>query len=224
LEACLERWPMIPHGVTASVGTGRVDAYDGELADLVARMDAPYFSDHLCYTSIAGHESFDLLPLPFTHEAIDAVAMRARTVKRRVGRPMLLENITYYAEMPGAQMREHEFLQKALEASGCGILLDLNNLYLNARNHREDPSALLARMPLEHVGQIHLAGFIQEGDILLDTHSRAISDSVWRLYRETLQRTGPVPTLIEWDQGIPSLDAVIDEADKARAIMNEFNP
>jgi uncharacterized protein len=220
LDACLERWPIIPHGVTASVGTKRLDAYDDALAELMQRTGSPYFSDHLCYTSLAGHESFDLLPLPFTHESIDAVAARASEVRARVGKSMLLENISYYAIMPGSQMQEHAFLVQALEASGCGLLLDLNNLYLNARNHGEDPQALLARIPFGKVGQIHLAGHIREGDILLDTHSRAIADEVWALYRETLKKTGPVPTLIEWDQQIPSLDAVLDEADKARAVMN----
>jgi uncharacterized protein len=221
LDACLERWSMIPHGVAASLGTQRseVNAYDAQLAKLAEHMRARYISDHLCYTSLSGHESFDLLPLPFTHEAIDAVAQRAQQMSERVGRPMILENITYYAVMPGAQMSEDAFLRKALEASGCKLLLDLNNVYLNALNHGEDPQISLARLPLEHVGQIHLAGYMKEGELLIDTHSCEVSEPVWDLYRAALAKTGPVPTLIEWDQDIPSLDAVLDEADRARAIM-----
>jgi uncharacterized protein len=225
LDACLERWPMIPHGVAASMGTERSEAgaYDTQLAKLSEHMQAAYISDHLCYTSLSGHESFDLLPLPFTHEAIDAVAQRAQQMSTRVGRPMLLENITYYAIMPGAQMSEDAFLRRALEASGCKLLLDLNNVYLNALNHGEDPKLALARLPLEHVGQIHLAGYMKEGELLIDTHSCEVSEPVWDLYRAALAKTGPVPTLIEWDQDIPSLDAVLDEADKARAIMTALS-
>ncbi len=219
LDACLERWPIIPHGVAASVGTKRVDGYDACLAALVERIDPPFFSDHLCYSSVGGHESFDLLPLPYTEEAIDAAATRAHALVRRVGRPMLLENITYYAVMPGSQMSEPEFLRRVLDASGCELLLDLQNLYLNARNHGTDPFEALSLLPLDRVRQIHLAGYSTEGELFLDTHSAAVSEPVWSLYRETIARVGPVPTLIEWDQRIPSLDAVLDEADKARAVL-----
>jgi uncharacterized protein len=219
LDACRERWPVVPHGVSASVGTHREDAYDDALAELIERVDALFFSDHLCYASIGGHESFDLLPLPFTDEAVDAAAARARAIAARVGRPLLLENITYYAVMPGSSLTEPEFVARVLEASGCALLLDVNNLYLNAKNHGLDPLEALARMPLDRVRQIHLAGFSTEGDLLLDTHSSAIAEPVWSLYREVVARVGKVPTLIEWDQRIPSLDAVLDEADKARAIL-----
>jgi uncharacterized protein len=221
LDACRERWPIVPHGVAASVGHAPRDAdrYAGALGELVARIDAPFFSDHLCYSSLGGQQSFDLLPLPFTEEAVDAVARRAQELARRVGREMVLENITYYAVMPGSEMPEHAFVCEALEASGCGLLLDLNNLYVNAMNHGEDPRASLSRVPFERVRQIHLAGYSVEDGVLLDTHSAPVSDAVWALYRETIARTGKVPTLIEWDQRIPSLDAVLDEADKARAIL-----
>ena len=219
LDACLERWPIVPHGVAASVGTERTDGYDGSLASLVERVDPAFFSDHLCYAHMQGHESFDLLPLPFTEEAVHAAATRARLIAQRVGRPMLLENITYYAVMPGSTMSEPEFLRRVLDSSGCDLLLDLNNLYLNAINHGQDPCEALAQMPLDRVRQIHLAGYSVEGDLLLDTHSSAIAEPVWSLYRQTVARAGAVPTLIEWDQRIPSLDAVLDEADQARAIL-----
>ena len=119
-------------------------------------------------------------------------------------------------------MRETDFLRAVLDEADCGFLLDLNNLYLNARNHGLDAQALLAELPLERVRQIHLAGFSQQDDILLDTHNTHVSSEVWELYRATLTETGPVPTLIEWDQGIPSLDTVLDEADRARAVQLEM--
>ena len=219
LERCLERWPVIPHGVAASLGTGRDDAYDDALAALVEHTRAPFFSDHLCYSNLGGAESFDLLPLPFTDEAVHVAASRARRLAAHVGRPMILENITYYAEMPGSRLTESAFVNGVLRDSGCGLLLDLGNLYLNAMNHGADPDAALARVPLERVTQIHLAGFTAEGDVLLDTHASAIAAPVWDLYRTVIARVGAVPTLIEWDQRIPSLDAVLDEADKARDFM-----
>lgn len=223
LAACAERWPIIPHGVALSVG-GRdsQEAYLRELKPLLERIDPPFFSDHLCYSSLGGRELFDLLPLPFHEAAIEHVAARARYASEIAGRPLVLENITCYAWMPGGTMDEPAFLSAVLERSGCGLLLDLNNLYLNARNHGLDAHSLLARMPLAAVRQIHLAGYTRDGGLLLDTHSRRICDDVWALYRETIRRLGPVPTLIEWDQDIPSLDEVLDEADRARAIQREL--
>ena len=217
-----ERWPIVAHGVALSVGgPDSFEAYAKALEPLLRRLDPPFVTDHLCYASLGGHQTFDLLPLPFHGDAVEHVAGRAKAAQERLGTPLLLENITYYAEMPESEMDEPAFLRAVLEAAGCGLLLDVNNLYLNAKNHGHDPRAILARMPLEHVRQIHLAGFTREGDVLLDTHSRPVATEVWELYREAMARTGPVPTLIEWDQSIPSLDAVLDEADRARAIQRE---
>jgi uncharacterized protein len=222
LDACAERWPIVPHGVAASVGTQRNDGYDASLATLVRRVNSPFFSDHLCYSSAFGHESFDLLPLPFTEEAVDAAAARARALESCVECPILLENITYYAVMPGSMMTQHAFVRAVLDRANCGLLLDLNNLYLNAINHGEDPMEALAHVPLERVRQIHLAGYSTEGNLLIDTHSTKVSDAVWSLYRKTIATVGRIPTLIEWDQHIPSLDAVLDEADTARTVLDEF--
>jgi uncharacterized protein len=222
LAACAERWPVIPHGVALSVG-GRdpFDDYARELAPLLDRLDPPFFSDHLCYSSLGGRALFDLLPLPFHEASVEHAAARARRASELLGRPLVLENITCYAWMPQGTMDEPTFLTRVLERSGCGLLLDLNNLYLNARNHGLDALALLERLPLGRVRQIHLAGHTREGSLLLDTHSRRVCDEVWSLYREALRRVGPVPTLIEWDQDIPALDVVLDEADRARAILSE---
>jgi uncharacterized protein (UPF0276 family) len=196
------------------------EGYASALAELSRHLDAPFFSDHLCYSSLAGHELFDLLPLPFTELAADRAAANARALSETVGRPLLLENITYYATMPGSEMTEGAFVARVLEASGAGLLLDVNNVYVNARNHGEDPLSLLLSLPLHRVRQIHLAGFTVDGDVYLDTHSSAVAEPVWALYREALIRVGPVPTLIEWDQKIPSLDRVLDEADRARELLS----
>jgi uncharacterized protein (UPF0276 family) len=222
LERCAERWPIVSHGVALSVG-GRdsMDAYVANLRPLLERLQPPFFSDHLCYSTIGGRQTFDLLPLPFHAEAVRHVAQRAREIQERAGYPLLLENITYYAVMPGSEMSEPDFVRTVLEEANVGLLLDVNNLYVNAVNHGTDPIGALDRLPLDRVRQIHLAGFTREGSLLLDTHSRPVADTVWSLYREVLRRAGPVPTLIEWDQSIPSLDAVLDEADRARAILDE---
>jgi uncharacterized protein (UPF0276 family) len=142
-------------------------------------------------------------------------------VAERLGRPLWLENITYYAEMPSTTLREGEFVRAVLEESGCELLLDVNNAYLNALNHGRDPLEVLTELPLERTRQIHLAGHLEENGVLLDTHGSAVAPPVWDLFRETIARVGPVPVLIEWDADIPSLDAVLDEADRARAIIEE---
>lgn len=223
IEQCAERWPIVAHGVALSVGgPDPFITYVDALKPLLRRLDVPFFSDHLCYASIGGHPTFDLLPLPFHDDAVRHVARRARAVEDRLELPLVLENITYYATMPGSEMSEPAFVCAVLEEARCGLLLDLNNLYVNATNHGHDPRAVLAALPLNRVRQIHLAGYTRDGDILLDTHSRKISESVWSLYRDVLEQIGPVPTLIEWDQSIPSLDAILDEADRARGIQCEI--
>ncbi|MEZ4454518.1 MAG: DUF692 domain-containing protein [Nannocystaceae bacterium] len=224
LERVAERWPVIAHGVSTSIaGPDDFDLdYLAGLRRLLDRLDPPFYSDHLCWASAGGRTTFDLLPMPRNPAMVAHVARRARELQDRLGRPLVLENITYYATMPGATMREGEFVGAVLEAAGCGLLLDLNNVYLNARNHGRDPMEDLLALPLERTRQIHLAGFTpDQGGILLDSHARAVADEVWGLYRETLRRLGPVPTLIEWDTDIPALDRVLDEADRARAILRE---
>lgn len=220
LDRCLERWPVVPHGVALSIGGPETnDAYVDALTRLLERVDAPFFSDHLCYASIRGLQTFDLLPLPFCREAVAHAARRAADIQRRCGRPFLLENVTFYAVMPGSTMEEPDFVRAVLEEADVGLLLDVNNLYVNAQNHGTDPWEALDRLPLNRVRQAHLAGHVREAGLLLDTHSRPVVDEVWALYREVIRRAGPVPTLIEWDQAIPGLDAVLDEADRAREIQ-----
>ncbi|HEX9621134.1 MAG TPA: DUF692 domain-containing protein [Polyangiaceae bacterium] len=223
LERALERWPVVSHGVCLSVGGPEpLDTdYLEKLRRLLDRLGTPFFSDHACYERAHGLFFNDLLPLPFTQEAALWAARRAREVAERVERPLVLENITYYAEMPTSVLSEGEFLRLLLEESGCGLLLDVNNVYVNAVNHGRAPRDVLFELPLDRVRQIHLAGHEREDDILLDNHGSAVCDEVWALYREVLERVGPKPTLIEWDTNIPPLDRVLDEADRARDILHD---
>ncbi|WXH32261.1 hypothetical protein WA016_06243 [Myxococcus stipitatus] len=223
LEACRERWPVLPHGVGLDIGGP--DALDVDyvtaLASLVKHVDAPFFSDHLCYSRLDGVYLHDLLPLPFSEAVVEHVVPRVREVMARVGRPFLLENPSYYANMPGGTLSEADFLRHVVEEADCGLLLDVNNVYVNARNHGYDARAFVDALPLERVVQIHLAGHTTYPDVIIDTHGDRVCDDVWSLYRYVLERTGPVSTLIEWDQDIPSMAAVLDEADLARAVVRE---
>jgi len=192
---------------------------------LLDRVNAPWWSEHLCFASNRGLAFHDLFPLPFTEEAVEHVCRRIDAVKRRLDRPLLLENITAYAEMPGGTMEEGAFIAAVLEESDTNLLLDVNNVYVNARNLGRDPLAALRALPLDRVRQIHLAGYTPapapfEG-LLFDTHAAPVSEPVWRLFREALAICGPVPTLIEWDANVPTLDVLLDEADRARAIMED---
>lgn len=214
-----DRWPIVPHGVALSIGNAPPDGYVEKLAALAGRLAPPFLSDHCCYSSIGARNFLDLLPLPRHDEAIARIVTNARSVIAATGRPLVLENITTYAEMPGSTYDEGTFLRRVAEQAGVGLLLDVTNLYLNAVNHGRDPLALLDAFPLEHVRQLHLAGFTSDGEVLLDTHAAPIAAPVWDLYSEVLARCGAIPTLIEWDQHIPALDVVLDEADRARSLM-----
>ena len=227
LERCTERWPIVSHGVSLSLGGP--EPLDRELLahvdSLLARIDAPWWSEHLCFARAGGYVMHDLLPLPFTDEAVRHVASRVRAAQDRIGRPLLLENITYYAEMPGSVLGEGAFIRAVLDETGAGLLLDVNNVYVNAVNHRRDAMTVLRELPLDRVRQIHVAGHTPapppfEG-ILYDTHGAPVAERVWALYREALRLCGPVPTLLEWDTRIPPLGVVLDEADRARAILHE---
>lgn len=222
LEACRERWPLAFHSVSLSVcGAGDFEPFARALGRLVERVKPALVSDHLCISEIRGEPLFDLLPVPHSEPfALHALA-RAKVAEEIIGAPLSLENVTNYAPMPGGTMNEPAFVRRVIEGAGVGLLLDLNNLYLNATNFGLDPHALLDAMPLRRVTQIHLAGHVSDGTRLLDTHSRPVADAVWALYRHALRQTGPVPVLIEWDQEIPSLNAVLDEADRARAILHQ---
>lgn len=219
LERFRDSFALVPHGVGLSVGSSAPAGYLDALVALVAHLDPPWFSDHLCFAFVDGRTWFDLLPLPRHDEAVARAAGNARAAQRAVGRPLILENITTYAQMPGSSLTEAQFLDRVAAEADVGLLLDLNNLYVNAINHGQQPEALLEEFPLGRVRQIHLAGHSREGSVLLDTHAAPVSAPVWDLYVRALKRCGPVPTLVEWDHQIPSLDAVLDEADRARTLL-----
>lgn len=222
-ERCVERWPTVSHSVSLSVGGP--DPLDGGLLDgvraLSRRIEAPFWSDHLCWSSFGGAPLHELLPLPFTDEAAEHVARRVREAEARVETPLVLENATYYVRMPpdgDSAMGEADFLCATLERAGCGLLLDVNNVYVNAQNHGYDARAFIDRMPLERVRQLHLAGHTVEELALIDTHIGPIPEPVWALYRHTLRRAGRlIPTLIEWDAELPPLAVLLGEVDRARA-------
>ncbi|MCB9535976.1 MAG: DUF692 domain-containing protein [Myxococcales bacterium] len=221
LDACRERWPIGVHGVALSLGGPDpldLDLLDG-LAAVLDRVGATAFTEHLCFARAGGENFYDLLPLPFTRAAVDHVAARVRAARERLGCPILLENVSTYAVMPGAEMSEGAFVTAVLEAADCGLLLDVNNVFVNAHNHGTDPLDDLAALPLERAGRIHLAGHTYVDDLAIDNHGAPVIEPVWALYRAALEAAGPVPTLIEWDLHVPPLERVLDEADRARALM-----
>ncbi len=220
LDAIRRRDPVSLHGVPLSIGSTDPlnQSYLQRLKALVDRIDPAIVSDHLCWTGVDGENLHDLLPLPFTEEAVRHIAGRVEQVQAFLGRRILLENVSTYVTYQHSTMPEWEFLTAVAERSGCGILLDLNNIYVNAYNHQFDPCEFLRRIPGELVGQFHLAGHTEMGSYLFDTHSRPVIDPVWALYRDALTRWGPVTTLIEWDEDIPPFPRLAEEADTARAI------
>lgn len=220
LEAIRRRYPVALHGVSLSIGSADPlnETYLSRLKTLADRIEPAIVSDHLCWTGVDGENLHDLLPLPLTEEAVRHVAGRVERVQAVLKRRILLENISTYVTYQHSTMPEWEFLSAVAERSGCGILLDLNNMYVNAFNHQFDPRAYLDHLSSDLVGQFHLGGHTDMGTYLFDTHSRPVIGAVWELYRDALQRWGPVTTLIEWDEDIPSFERLAEEAEQARAI------
>jgi uncharacterized protein len=210
------------HGVSMSLGSAEpVDpGYLRRLKALCDRVAPAIVSDHLCWTRLGGHNSHDLLPLPYTEEAVRVAAGKIRRVQDFLGRRILVENISSYVEHAASRLSEADFLCAVVAEADCGILLDVNNLYVNARNHGLDPVRYLARIPADRVGQMHLAGHEDHGDLVIDTHDHPVAGAVWELYGEAIRLFGPVPTLVEWDARIPSLETVVAEAKRAEEIQN----
>ena len=225
LELARRDYPLSLHGVGLSIGS--IDplsvAYLTRLRELTARFEPTLVSDHLCWSSVGGVYANDLLPLPFTAEAIAHVVSRVQQVQETLGRSILLENVSSYLEYGDSAMPEWTFLAEVAARSGCGILLDVNNIFVSAHNHGFDAQTYLAAIPRDAVREIHLAGFVarqfDDGDILIDTHSAPVAEPVWALYRQALQRFGPTPTLIEWDTDLPPLADLVAEAGKADAML-----
>ncbi len=218
LSRLRERWPVIPHGVTMSIGAvEKLDAdYLTRLKKVVRALDPPYFTDHVCFCKASGLDLHDLLPLPYTREAIAHVVPRIKHVQDTIEKPFALENVSSYLSYKDSEMPEHEFIAELAERADCGILLDVNNVYVSAFNHGFDAAEFIDAIPAERVVQIHLAGHTDKGTYLLDTHSDHVKDEVWALYERAIKRIGPVSTLIEWDDLIPAFDVLAAEAALAK--------
>lgn len=220
LRRVRERHPVALHGVSMSIGSADgVDRdYLARLRLLVDEIEPMLVSDHLCWTRIEGFNSHDLLPLPYTEEALDVVCANIAIAQDMLGRAMLIENPSSYIRFDDAPMSEWEFLDAMCARTGCGLLLDVNNIYVSATNHGFDPLAYLAGVPADRVGQIHLAGHSQGRDLLIDTHDQPVPPQVWALYEKAVARIGSVATMVERDDNIPALDELLDELQIARGI------
>lgn len=222
LEAIAEQYPVVMHGVSMSIGsTDPLDmAYLKALKKLSNDIQPKWISDHICWTSIHGINSHDLLPLPYTDETVTHVAERVAQVQDFLGRRILLENVSSYLSYKDSTMDEWTFLSRVAQEADCLILLDINNIYVSARNHDFDPLAYLEKIDPRRVQQFHLAGHSDYGDYVIDTHDHDIPTSVWTLYQAALKRFGPVSTMIERDANIPDFPELYQELRQAQAMAN----
>jgi uncharacterized protein len=220
LERIRERFPLVMHGVSLSIGgTDPIDEdYLNSVRALAARVEPQWISDHLCWTGIEGKNLHDLLPLPYTEEALRSVALRVGQVQEVLGRQILLENVSSYLSYRSSEMSEWEFLREVAQRADCAILLDINNIYVSSINHGFDPLTYLQAMPRARVRQFHLAGHSDMQGHLIDTHDHPIAPPVWDLYAQAVARFGAVPTMIERDDNIPDLRVLVAELDVAREI------
>lgn len=220
LREVRERYPVALHGVSMSLGSadGLDAAYLARLRALVDEVDPLFVSDHLSWSRIEGFNSHDLLPLPYTREALDVVADNVARAQDALGRAMLIENPSSYIDFAPADMTEWEFLGRLCARTGCGLLLDINNVFVSASNHGFDPLAYLDGIPHAHVRQIHLAGHSCGSELLIDTHDQPVPVPVWKLYAHVLPRLGQVATMIERDDAIPPLRELLAELETARRI------
>ncbi|HVF15179.1 MAG TPA: DUF692 family protein [Acidimicrobiales bacterium] len=220
LEHVAAHRPVVMHGVSLSIGsTDPLDTgYLAKLRALADRVQPAWISDHLCWTGVNGAVAHDLLPMPLTRSSLDHVADRVRAVQDYLGRPLVLENPSTYLEFKASEIPEWEFLGLLAEETGCGLLVDVNNLFVGAYNHGFDPVSYIEGLPADHVVQVHLAGHRDRGSHLLDTHDRPVPDGVWSLYAQAQARTGGVSTLLEWDADIPPFPELVAELDKARDV------
>jgi uncharacterized protein (UPF0276 family) len=219
LEAVRRDYPVVLHGVSLSIGS--VDPLDRRYLDqlraLADAVEPAWVSDHLCWGSAHGMYAHDLLPIPYTEEALAHVTARVAAVQEHLGRRILLENPSSYLALKGAEMSEWEFLAALATRADCGILLDVNNIYVSAHNHGFDPRQYLAGIPGDRVGQIHLAGHTEQGNLLIDTHDGRVRAEVWALYAEAVARFGRRSTMIEWDARVPAFEVLQDELARAEA-------
>lgn len=221
LDRILEQYRVVQHGVSMYFGNAARPNRDHlkKLKRLTRRTHTPWISDHLCWGSVDGRYTHDLLPMPYTWEAVEWTARNIREVQDFVERPVAVENVSSYAEFHASEMTEWEFLSEVVERADCGILLDVNNIYVSSKNHRFDPYTYLDHVPAERVAQIHIAGHTKFEKYILDTHDHPVLDPVWKMYAHAIQRVGRTATLLEWDDRIPSFQEVHREALKANRYL-----
>jgi uncharacterized protein len=221
LDQILDQYRVVQHGVSMYFGSAQPLDRDHlkRIKDLTKHTDTPWLSDHLCWGSVDGRYTHDLLPLPYTFEAVHTTAERIRMVQDYLEIPIAVENVSSYAEYHESEMTEWEFLNEVVHAADCGILLDVNNIYVSSQNHEFDPMEYVNRIPAERVAQIHVAGHSKFEKYVLDTHDHPVLDPVWKLYERAIERCGPTATLLEWDDNIPSFDEVHAEALKANHFL-----
>jgi uncharacterized protein (UPF0276 family) len=226
LDQILEQYQVVQHGV--SMYFGSVDPLNREhlskLKRLARRTRTPWLSDHLCWGSVDGRYTHDLLPMPYTWEAVKVTAEKIRQVQDFVEVPVVVENVSSYAEFHLSEMTEWEFLTEVVEQADCGILLDVNNIYVSSQNHSFDPFTYVNFVPADRVAQIHIAGHSKFEKYILDTHDHPVLPAVWQLYARAIERCGPTATLLEWDDNIPSFEEVHAEALKAEQFLKAATP
>jgi uncharacterized protein len=219
LDQLAERYPIVMHGVSMSIGsTDEVDReYLRKLKVLAARIRAPWVSDHLCWTGVAGQNLHDLLPMVYNEEALRHTVSKVKMVQEILERPLLVENPSAYIEFAASDMTEWEFMARLAEEADCGILLDCNNIFVSSFNHGFDPMEYVEAIPSDRVVQYHLAGHTNNGTHIIDTHSDYVIDAVWKLYQRSIELTGGRATMVEWDDDIPAFEVVHAEVLKAKA-------
>jgi uncharacterized protein (UPF0276 family) len=223
LDRARARYPVVLHGVGLNLlGHAPLDeAYLDRLCRLADRVEAPFVTDHLCWTGAHGMCHHDLLPTPYVPALVELAAERAAYVQARLGRPFGLENLSSYVSFAASTMSEHEFYAAVVREAGCWFMLDLNNVYVSSQNHGFAAREYLAAIDFTRVLQVHLAGHTREpSGTLVDTHDEPVCDEVWSLYAETWRRAGPFPTLLEWDAAIPSVPELLAELERARQVRS----
>ncbi len=223
LQQLRRDYPMVMHGVSLSIGsTDPLDlTYLRELRALADRIEPAWVSDHLCWTGVDHRNLHDLLPLALNRATLEHLLPRIDRVQEVLGRRLVLENVSSYLQFEADELGEAQFIAELARRSGCGLLLDVNNVYVSSRNHGFDPRAYIDAIPPESVVQIHLAGHEDQGDLVIDTHDHPVCEAVWQLYAHTLAHLGPRPTMIERDDHIPPLPELLAELDQARALARE---
>lgn len=221
LDQISEQYRVVQHGVSMYFGSTEPPNREHlkRLKALVKRTKTPWLTDHLCWGSVDGRYSHDLLPMPYTFEAVKKTAAKIRQVRDYLEVPIAVENVSSYAEFHVSEMTEWEFLTEVVEAADCGILLDVNNIYVSSQNHSFDPMDYLNSVPHERVAQMHIAGHSKFEKYILDTHDHAVIDPVWQLYARATELCGETATLLEWDDRIPSFEEVHNEALKANRFV-----